>query len=152
MTTLSDPIGALVHYLSDHELITDTGKCRYVTAPLLTKRGVAITVEAPPAIALKGAGLGSGAGHDAQASYGSIRVDCLCYGRTDFDAWRLGLLAERAILSARGKGMAYWHEDIEYKTRFVTIVMSGGPIPLRDEQTDWPAVLRVFHIEATQAT
>ena len=149
--TLSDPIGALVHYLSKHELIRDAGKCMYVTAPLLTKAALAITVEAPPAVALKGAGLGSGAGHDEQATYGSIRVDCLTYGKTDFEAWRLGLLAERAVLSARNRSVHYWHEGFEYKTRFITIVMSGGPVPLRDEFTDWPAVMRVFSIEATQA-
>ena len=35
---LSDPVGALVEYLSSHTLIQDAGRCQYVTAPLLTQQ------------------------------------------------------------------------------------------------------------------
>ena len=145
---LSDPIGALVNYLRAHPLIRVTGRCQYVTAPLLTKQALPIDTTLPPAIALKAAGLGSGQGHAEQAQYASMRVDCLAYGKTDFEAWRLGLLAHRAILSARRQRVSYTHDGIDYETLFVAITQSGGPAPLRDQETDWPAVLYVFNIEA----
>ena len=37
---LSDPVGALVEYLSSHTLIQDAGRCQYVTAPLLTQQSL----------------------------------------------------------------------------------------------------------------
>ena len=46
--------------------------------------------------------------------------------------------------------MKYTHDDIDYNTCFYTIVQSGGPLPLRDEMTDWPAVLVVFNVNASQ--
>ena len=150
--TLSDPIGALVHYLSSHPLIRDTGGCRYVTAPLLTKQSLPIDTTLPPALALKASGLGSGQGHAEQAQYASMRVDCLSYGKTDFEAWRLGLLAHRAILSARRQRIRYTHDSIDYETLFVAVTQAGGPVPLRDQDTDWPAVLYIFNLEAGDAS
>ena len=148
--TISDPIGALVEWLRQDEQQDLFGQETYVTAPLLTKQALSILKNVPPAIGLKSAGIGSGAGHDAQAPLASMRVDCLCYGKTDFAAWRLYLLAHRAILQARRKVVKYQHEDIDYNTCFYTIVQSGGPLPLRDEITDWPAVLVVFNVNASQ--
>ena len=147
--TISDPIGALVWWLKceQQDLI---GADTYVTAPLLTSQALPILKTRSAAIALKSAGIGSGTGHDEQAPYASIRVDCLAYAKTDFGAQRLSLLAHRAILKARNKRVAYVHDGINYKTCLYTIVQSGGPLPLRDEHTDWPAVLRVFNVEASE--
>ena len=150
MLTISDPIGALVAWLkmdAQRELI---GASTHVTAPLLTSNAVPILKRVQAAIAVKSAGLGSGTGHDEQAPYASIRIDCLAYASTDFRAQRLSLLAHRAILRARNKGVAYEHDGIDYKTCLYTIVQTGGPLPLRDEHTDWPAVLRVFNVEASE--
>ena len=149
MLTISDPIGALVHWLENEQqdLIGDD---TYVTAPLLTSKALPILKRVSAAIALKSAGIGSGTGHDEQAPYASIRVDCLAYAKTDFEAQRLSLLAHRAILKARNKVVGYMHGEIHYKTCFITVVQSGGPLPLRDEHTDWPAVLRVFNVEASE--
>lgn len=160
---ISDPIGALVRWFrpqpddgatwtADDRLINSSGGCEYVTSPLLTSKALTLQAQLPPALAFKGAGIGTGSGHDEQAPYASIRVDCMAYGKTDFDAWRLSLLATRDILAARQQRVKYWHDAIEYVTRFITIVQSGGPVPLRDEHTDWPAVLTVFHIEASTAS
>ena len=146
---LSDPVGALVEYLSSHTLIQDAGRCQYVTAPLLTQQSLPIDTTLPPALALKASGLGSGQGHAEQAQYASMRIDCMNYGKTDFEAWRLGLLSHKAILSARRKQISYTHDGIDYETLFVAITQSGGPAPLRDQDTDWPAVLYVYNIEAS---
>ena len=78
-----------------------------------------------------------------------MRIDCMNYGKTDFEAWRLGLLSHNAILSARRKQISYTHDGIDYETLFVAITQSGGPSPLRDQDTDWPAVLYVYNIEAS---
>lgn len=145
----SDPIGALVRHLGAHPLVRDLGGCRYVTAPLLTKQALPVAATLPPAIACKASGLGSGQGHAEQAQYASMRIDCLSYGKTDFAAWRLSLLAHRAILTARRRRIRYTHDKIDYETLFLAITQSGGPIPMRDEQTDWPVVMRVYNVEAT---
>ena len=148
--TISDPIGALVWWLNKDAQRDLIGEKTYVTAPLLTSKAAPILKTVNGAIALKSAGIGSGSGHDEQAPYASIRVDCLAYAKTDFGAQRLSLLAHRAILKARNKRVAYEHDGINYKTCLYTIVQTGGPLPLRDEHTDWPAVLRVFHVEASE--
>ena len=148
--TISDPIGALVAWLKQPEQCALIGDDTYVTAPLLTSKAVPILKAVNGAIALKSAGIGSGTGHDEQAPYASIRVDCLAYAKTDFGAQRLSLLAHRAILRARQRTVMYEHDSITYKTGLKTIVQSGGPLPLRDEHTDWPAVMRVFNVEASE--
>ena len=150
MTTLSDPIGGLVAWLKRAEQRAVIGTDTYVTAPLLTSKAVPILKRQSAAIALKSAGLGSGTGHDEQAPYASIRIDCLAYAKTDFEAQQLSLLAHRAILRARNQLVDYMHGEIHYKTCFITVVQSGGPLPLRDEYTDWPAVLRVYSVEASE--
>ncbi len=148
--TISDPIGALVAWLKQDEQRALIGADTYVTTLPLRSQALPIIFKLPATIALKSAGSGSGMGHDEQAPYASIRVDVLALARTDFKAWRLGLLAHRAILKARNKKVGYDHDGIDYKTRFITIVQTGGPLPLTDETTRWPAVLRVFNVEASE--
>ena len=58
--TLSDPIGALVEWLGRDAQQDLFGEPTYVTAPLLTKQALPILKIVPPAIGLKGAGLGIG--------------------------------------------------------------------------------------------
>ena len=78
--TISDPIGALVWWLK-YEQRHLIGDDTYVTAPLLTSKAAPILKRQSAAIAVKSAGLGSGTGHDEQAPYASIRVDCLAYAK-----------------------------------------------------------------------
>ena len=67
-------------------------------------------------------------------------------GFRSVEAWAT---AHKAILSARRKQISYTHDGIDYETLFVAITQSGGPSPLRDQDTDWPAVLYVYNIEAS---
>ena len=126
---LADPIGAMVAYLKGHTLVCDTGRCQYVTSPLLTKQALPVDRQLPPAIALASAGLGSGEGHGAQAPYASERVDVLAYGKTDFLARRLALLARKALLTTHAHKVEYTHDGILYRTRFISIEQTGGPLP-----------------------
>ena len=151
LVRLSDPVNAMVNYLKGHDLIRHTGRCEYVTSPLLTQEDLQLGVHSPPVIAMKSSGLGDGQGHEEQAPYRSMRIDAVAYNETDFEAWKLGLLMHRAFLSALRKRVQYTYDGIEYDTRFITVLQSGGPIPFRDEITFWPSVLYVFNITCTDA-
>ena len=160
-TTLHDPVGALIQWLKDED--NDLWPANFtpiVTHFPQTSEAGQINEKSRLVVAVKSAGIGSGAGQLAMARYRSIRIDAIASAETDWQAWNLGLFMNEAILSARGANLdTYDYDGITYDTKFVNLVQTGGPapfdpVPFQSRGTpgrgpDYRSVLYVYNVNFT---
>ncbi len=70
--------------------------------------------------------------------YGDIRVDVLCYAATPFLADELALAVQPALKQLR---RTVYEDCVLHWAR-----ASGGALPLRDPDTDWPIVVSSWQV------
>lgn len=136
----ADPIGALVAYLkADGDTAALVGA--RVFAAELPDDDPAINLKAGPvkAVVVRYAGgpqqIGQG-----YARYGDFRADVLCYGETPHEAAKAHVAAHVALKQLRRTGQAgtvlHWCRP------------AGGPLSLRDPDTEWPYVMSAWQVLA----
>ena len=85
-------------------------------------------------------GAGGGRGARTRMRWVENRIDVRCYGETPYQADVLHNKVYPAMIDLEG----YTSDD----TRLVTAEVSGGPLPARDGDADWPFTLSVYIINA----
>ena len=96
------------------------------------------------AVVLKLAGGGTGIGSRSYVPVGTIRVDVWCYGKTPVEANRLQRTVHPVIKSIKRK--------IQDGVLIHSCLQSGGPISLRDGDTQWPLVFESWQVIAAEVT
>lgn len=85
-------------------------------------------------------GAGSGAGARSRAPWVQNRIDVRCYGETPYAADQVHNAVYRALTQTA------W--QVYGDTAIVDAEVSGGPLPGRDGDADWPYTLGVYTINA----
>ena len=96
------------------------------------------------AIVLKLAGGGTGIGSRGYVPIGTIRVDVFCYGGTPSGARRLWRAVHPVFKSIKRKS--------QDGVLIHSCLQSGGPISLRDGDTEWPLVFESWQVIAAEVT
>ena len=95
------------------------------------------------AVVLNAAGGGSvGPGANDRVEIQRVRVDVFCYGETPFEAAALRLTVHEAVkqMTTNIKNNMVLHDA----------VLSGGPIALRDRETNWPISMESWIVTASE--
>ena len=155
-----DPISAVVGILKE-ELVAKLGKDRYL---FTLAEGIADRVdggELPRECVNKqpqewvvvrpsgGASIGPGA--RSYAPWVNSRMDIRCYGQTPFLSYRVYDAVYKVMveLERRTIGDVDVGEDAQETITISGAVVTGGPIPGRDPDSDWPFTLGVFDVSST---
>lgn len=102
----------------------------------------ASTVELMPAacIVVQRNGSPSRPGARDRVEWTAARLDVICYGRTDYEAERLGISVHHGLRQFAGDRQ----EAGAILVR--SIVHTGGPQQIEDPQTGWPSIIYTYEI------
>lgn len=133
MSAVADPIKGLTTFLKADATIAALVAARVFGEELPKSETASMPRKC---IVVEPSGPGSlGGGYQ---EYGDLRVDLRCYGETPYEARRLQRAAYGALKALRRKVhsgvLLHW------------AIRSGGPIGLRDPDTDWPFVFESYQV------
>lgn len=134
MSRSPSPIAALIEYLNADVTIAEEVGDRVFGGEIPSDRDEDMP---EPTIVVKRAGGLDIIGQGYQ-DYGDIRVDVLCYAATPFAAEELALAVQPALKQMR---RTVYDDCVLHWAR-----KSGGTLPLRDPDTDWPLVVSSWQV------
>ena len=129
---------AMVDYLANDMRVTRLAGERVYGAELPAYE--AAEMPRKTILVMASGGLGAGAGTSSQTPWANNRFDIRCYGETPYIADILHNVVYRAMHDLR----VHDYEGM----RLVTAVKSGGPLPGRDMDADWPYTIGVYTVGA----
>ena len=134
---MGTPTDALVEHLrQDIYLLT---KANIKVENIIGRRVHANIVDIDiKSIVISSIGIGDGGGHREQTPYETREIECRSYDKFMATAEDLADITTYSILSARRK----CYEGVF----FVSIIQTGGPNPLVEEDTEWPCYQTIFQV------
>lgn len=130
-------VDATIAVLREHSRVGDLVGNRICGAKL----SAAIVDQMPAAaIVVKRNGSPIGIGANDRIEWTRARVDVFCYGRTDYEAERVGLSAHHALRRFAGSGAI--GDGILVRS----VTHSAGPIQIEDPDTGWPALIYTYEV------
>ena len=129
---------AIVQYLAEDGRVSRLAGSRVYGSEFPEREAAAMPQKL--AVVTASGGLGSGAGTSSRTPWTQNRVDIRCYGETPYQADILHGAVYRAMVELH----LHEREDI----RLSDAVISGGPLPGRDLNADWPYTIGVYTVSA----
>lgn len=134
---IADPIAALIALLKDDADVTTEVGTRVFGGELPPEE-----TESMPRSAIVVKPAGGGFLGSAYQQWGDTRADVVFYGSTPKDAWDVYRAAHPVL---KQLGRSHWAGCLLHWAK-----LSGGPVSMRDADTDWPVVFTSWQVLASE--
>ena len=134
---LASGVDAVIAILQEHSRVGDLVDTRICGAKLSAEVSAVMPTTA---IVVKRNGVGTGIGVSDRMEWTRARIDVFAYGRTDYEAERVGLSAHHALKRFTGS------QTVGSGILVRSITHSAGPIQIEDPVTGWPALIYTYEV------